>query len=279
MKSVHRHGLVSLAAALCAVGSAALAQPIPAKGATEWIPVASGKLKVRTFTSPAAGQHPILIVVLHGDAPFARPSYQYEFAERAAGSGDVVAAAILRPGYADPSGDASSGDRGLTTGDNYTRDRIDMIVAAVRQLQARHHARATVLVGHSGGAAIVADILGLYPDLARRALLASCPCDLPAWRAYMKSVHPTPLWDEPVESLSPVDFATRVPRRDEIVLMVGGEDATAPPRFTQAYADALRKGGVRAEVDILPGRDHEVLLDPAVVQRLQRMIGSMTAGD
>lgn len=49
--------------------------------------------------------------------------------------GDVVAAAIVRPGYADPTGDTSSGQRGLTTGDNYTIDRIEAVVTAIHLLQ------------------------------------------------------------------------------------------------------------------------------------------------
>jgi predicted esterase len=257
-------GLVGLATAACAAE--------PAAGVVEWIDTASGKLKTETFVSPQASGRPVLVVVLHGDAPFAKPSYQYLFARRAAASGDVVAAAILRPGYTDPTGDKSSGERGLTTGDNYTPDRIEMIVGAIRDLQHRHHARAVILVGHSGGAAISADILGLYPNLAQAALLVSCPCDLPAWRAHMKAVQHAGIWDRPVRSLSPVDLAARVAPGTRIRMIVGSADDVAPPPLTKAYATALARRGVEAQVSELAGKDHEIFLEPGVQEQLAALV-------
>jgi pimeloyl-ACP methyl ester carboxylesterase len=270
-----------LLAALCAV---AVAAPAPADpdapgpaGVTEWTTTPAGRLKAQVFVSPEAGDHPILIVVLHGDAPFSKPSYQYAFARRAARAGDVVAAAILRPGYSDPSGDASSGERGLTTGDNYTRDRIDMIAGAIGELQRRRHARAVVLAGHSGGAAISADLLAVHPELARAALLVSCPCDVATWRAHMKSVQKVAIWDRPVSSLSPQDLASEVPKDDHVRMMVGAADAVAPPGLTRAYAAALSGRGVDVAVVELPGKEHEIFLEPAVQDELRVLVAVVAA--
>jgi predicted esterase len=217
----------------------------------------------------------VLIVVLHGDAPFNKPDYQYAFAERAASHGDFIAAAILRPGYSDPSGDTSDGIRGQTSGDNYTADRIAMIVAAIHDLQSEYNPRATVLVGHSGGAAIAADILGLQPKLAAAALLLSCPCDVGAWRKHMKEVQLAPVWDQPVESLSPLDLAAQVPTSTRIRMMVGSDDHVAPPKFTQVYADRLAARGVDVQVTQLPGKNHEILLEPDVETALERLVASI----
>ncbi|MBC5820408.1 MAG: alpha/beta fold hydrolase [Candidatus Eremiobacteraeota bacterium] len=243
-----------------------------AGGSTEWLTVQSGRLKAQVYASPQARTRPVLVIVLHGDAPFNKPDYQYRFAQRAAASGNVLAAAILRPGYTDPSGDTSSGVRGLTTGDNYTSARIAMIATAIRELAQQYHARATVLVGHSGGAAIAADILALRPRLAGRALLVSCPCDVPQWRSYMKTAYPTPLWDKPVRSLSPLALASRVPAKDRVVMMVGTKDRVAPATFTQAYARALLRRGVDVNVVQLPGKGHEILLEPAVLSELEALL-------
>jgi pimeloyl-ACP methyl ester carboxylesterase len=258
--------LIVLAASACSVK--------PVGGHTEWLTTPSGRLKAQTFISPKAGDHPVLVVVLHGDAPFNRPGYQYDFAREAAGTGDVAVAAILRPGYTDPSGDRSSGERGLTTGDNYTRDRIDMIAAAIGELRQRHNARAVILVGHSGGAAISADLLALHPHLAQAALLVSCPCDLPAWRAHMKATQRAAIWDRPVSSLSPIALAAQVPRGDRVRMIVGSIDNVAPPGLTEAYAAALRS--VDVEVTELPGKGHEIFLEPAVQDQLAELV-KMTA--
>jgi hypothetical protein len=73
-----------------------------------------------------------LIVVLHGDAPFHNPGYQYAFAsmlEKAAPG--VVIDALLRPGYSDPYGLKSDGDRGFATGENYTAEVISDIAKSI----------------------------------------------------------------------------------------------------------------------------------------------------
>ena len=91
----------------------------PSKAAAGGQPVAEvswvatpQRLKVEAFRSAAADAHPTLIVILHGDSPFAPPTYQYRFAQRVAANTDnVIAAAILRPGYSDGA-DRSEGKRG-----------------------------------------------------------------------------------------------------------------------------------------------------------------------
>lgn len=265
-------GMVLLAATTSAgVG----ADPTDVQGKTEWLQTDAGRLKARVFLRASVSTAPMLIVVLHGDAPFNKPDYQYAFAERAASHGDLIAAAILRPGYSDPSGDTSDGIRGQTSGDNYTADRIAMIVAAIHDLQSEYNPRATVLVGHSGGAAIAADILGLQPKLAVAALLLSCPCDVGAWRKHMKEVQLAPVWDQPVESLSPLDLAAQVPTSTRIRMMVGTDDHVTPPKFTQVYADRLAARGVDVRVTHLPGKDHEILLEPDVETALERLVASI----
>ena len=71
--------------------------------------------------------HPAtLLVVLHGDAPTEKPGYQYAFSEDlAAHIPNSRVVALLRPGYEDPQGNRSPGERGLTTGDNYTLNRLE----------------------------------------------------------------------------------------------------------------------------------------------------------
>jgi len=131
------------------------------------------------------------------------------------------------------------------------------------------------LVGHSGGAAIAADLIARDPGLAKGAPLVSCPCDVPAFREHMRALAPTPLWDAPVRSVSPLDVVDNIDRATRIRMAVDEKDNIATPDFTQRHAAALKKHGIAAEVNVLPGRDHEILLDSAVMQALSKLIVSL----
>src|ERR1700761_2915445 len=90
----------------------AIAQPasaLPAwrrDGQVIWTKTPDGRIKARAYTSDYLTVRPVLVVWLHGDlGPGSEP---YEVAQHlAAMSDNVVAAAILRPGYADAEGDLS----------------------------------------------------------------------------------------------------------------------------------------------------------------------------
>jgi pimeloyl-ACP methyl ester carboxylesterase len=242
-------------------------------GRTEWIGDTGQRVKAELFPSSDAGTAPVLVIVLHGDAPAAKPTYQYDFAAKAAMQlHGIIAAALLRPGYTDGEGDTSDGKRGDATGDNYTPEVLDRLDATVRKLKVDLHSSAVVLVGHSGGAALSADLIARDPGLANATLLLSCPCDVPAWRQHMKTLYPSPLWDQPVPSVSPMDVVDKISQKMRIWMMVGDKDNVAPPDFTQRYAAALKKNGIDADVTVLPGRDHEILLDDAVIPELSKVI-------
>ncbi|MDE3170536.1 MAG: prolyl oligopeptidase family serine peptidase [Acidobacteriota bacterium] len=187
----------------------------------------------------------------------------------------IIAAALVRPGYTDLAGDTSDGVKGGGFGDNYTPEVLNQMDAAVRQLKRQLHPSAVVLVGHSGGAAISADLIARDNGLAKAALLLSCPCDVPVWRKHMNTLHPNPLWDKPVTSISPVDAVSEISSQTKIWLIVGDKDDTAPPDFTERYAAALRKRGIKPRVTILPGEGHIILYDSAVIQQLSALVAQL----
>lgn len=99
--------------------STVAAQDTTKTGGTMWV-TTTQRIKSKLYENARLSQHPILVVVVHGDSPDGPPTYQYRFAERAAAAiSDAVVAAVLRPGYGDGE-DSSDGLRGFTTGDNYT---------------------------------------------------------------------------------------------------------------------------------------------------------------
>jgi pimeloyl-ACP methyl ester carboxylesterase len=242
-------------------------------GETLWIDVANGRLKAESYATRNRSEHPILVVVLHGDLFNPTPSYQYAFAQAltdgfdapalpdavrkrfgdAPPIDDVAAVGILRPGYTDNAGDRSDGERGDARGDNFTPAVVDAIAAAVESLERKFSARAVALVGHSGGATIAANVLGRHPDVADGALLVACGCG-------------------PTRSLQPMDLAPGV-RRDVIVRMVvGADDETTPPQQSRDYASALQQRGIDASVVVAPGLGHNIMFQPIVFGVLEQLL-------
>jgi predicted esterase len=227
----------------------------------------------QVFESKNVSAHPHLVIVLHGDAPFVMPTYQYEFARKAAAAlNDAVVVGLLRPGYKDGRGGASEGERGLIPGDNYTSDRIASIATAARKLIQSYHARDLTLVGHSGGAIISADLVALYPHLAKQVLLVSCPCNVPAFRRNMLKLQRGPLWLLPVASVSPIENVARIPNDTRVRMVTGNLDPVAPSLLTSEFAGALKQKGGDVKVIVLSGLSHEILLEPEVLEELGRLL-------
>jgi pimeloyl-ACP methyl ester carboxylesterase len=241
--------------------------------------VAGGRLKTRVYTGASLSKSPVLVVVLHGDLPEPPPSYQYEFAKVVASgtakTADVIAAGVLRPGYRDPAGDRSSGDMGRAIADNYTPEVVDAVASAARELSNAYQADTIVLVGHSGGAAVAADLLGRHPGLARGAVLVGCGCDPTAWRNKRRIETGNPMFDGPTRSLQPLDLASGVPPGTVVRLVIGQIDEVVPPAHSHAYAAALRARGINVSVDVIPGVGHNILFEPRVLEALSDVLSTV----
>ena len=246
------------------------------EGEVLWLEANGLRLKTKIYRSPKLSNHPLLIVVLHGDLLGVRgvpPStYHYVFAERAAKKmDDAVVAAVLRPGYRDATGERSQGEQGMTTGDNYTPEVVDDIAQVIDELKAKFQPARTLLAGHSGGAAITGDVLGRWPHKVDAAFLVSCPCDLVAWRQHMLRMQNNPIWSAPVKSLSPIELVDRIPDSVRVALLVGSKDPVTPPALSEAYAERLRRHHVDVSLQVLPGLEHDILLEPGTLEALKQL--------
>jgi pimeloyl-ACP methyl ester carboxylesterase len=242
-------------------------------GETVWISTPSGRLKTHVYKSAHLGPGPVLILAVHGDIPNPPPDYQYAFAQMTADAADnVVAAGVLRPGYKDTQGDRSDGDMGFGVGDNYTPQAVDELNTAVLQLKRRYHAKAVILVGHSGGGAIAADLLGRHPKTADGAVLVSCGCDPKGFMKRWRAENPDAPKNIPYRSLSPLDFAANVSPNARITLVVGSQDEVAGLPRTRAYANALAKHGVKAKLVIVPDAGHNILISRPVFRELGELV-------
>jgi pimeloyl-ACP methyl ester carboxylesterase len=240
----------------------------------DWVAGGDQCLHIKTFRSPELSDQPRLIVAIHGD--FDHADEQYLWAQKVADENqNVVVVGLLRPGYTDPEGRQSSGTRGMTTGDNYTPEAIDAIADAIGRLARMHNATQILIAGHSGGAAITADIMGRHPGLAAAAVVVSCPCDVARWREHMRNARAgvgALFWRLPVRSLSPHELATTVEPKAAIAIIVGERDDVAPPALSQDYRDRLRSRGVRVDYTELAGREHDIFLDGAVRAEVTRLL-------
>ncbi len=247
--------------------------PIDTAGTARWVTVGEQRIKTRVHASRDVGEGSTLVLALHGDR--GGPA-TYVFSRRAAAAIDnVVVAAVVRPGYTDEVGDRSDGERGLRVGDNYTAEVVDVIAEVISDLKASFGASRVVVVGHSGGAAITAALLGRHPAASDGALLVACPCDVAAWRRHMHSVRGRDVWLGPVDAVSPITVAEYVSRSVRVRMIVGSDDQTTPEELTVEYAEALQARTVDVAVTIAPGLGHDILLEPIVLAELQQLIASL----
>lgn len=238
-----------------------------------WVKGGCCHLQTRIFHRDDISTTPVLVVVLHGDAPFHKPDYQYAFATKVAKDNrDVVAAAILRPGYTDPDGNKSEGERGESTGDNWNAKNTDAIADAIVRLKQSWNARKIVVAGHSGGAAIAANILGRHPERIDAALLVSCPCDTHQWRRHMLDRTGDSGFRGKIDTLSPVEHVEKLSDHANVIMVAGVLDPVSPLSLSKRYRDRAVGLGKKVKLVELEGKEHEIFLDPAVLAELRKLL-------
>lgn len=207
----------------------------------------------------------VMLVWLHGDVStsFGPARYHFANAEKAAevfSAAKTLSVALVRPGYPDGSGNTSTVSPSHTgRTDHYTRENVTEVGMAIERLRARFKPRTVIAIGHSGGAATTALILGLKPGLIDGAVLVSCPCDLATWRGARSDRKPWPRSEDPIKWAAEVAPTTRV------IALSGDRDENTTPELSRTYVDALKARNVNAVFTVLPGETHNGAFNAAEV--------------
>ncbi len=203
-------------------------------------------LAYEAFGAAPGGSRPVLAVFVHGDVSAGGPAdYMYSYARQfASGRKNVVAVALLRPGYYDRTGHRSDGsDNGRR--DTFHSGNNSAVAGAIRELRQRYNARSVVALGHSGGAGTIGVVAGNNPGLINGLVLVSCPCDVPAWNASRGR--------RPGAAQSPVDYVSGIPGGTPIVAVTGQADDNTHPALATDYVAKAQARGLPAKAQIVGG--------------------------
>jgi pimeloyl-ACP methyl ester carboxylesterase len=216
--------------------------PSPCPDRDGWVAAPSSSACVRVGLNVPAGAVSTLYAYVHADL---NPVGLDHAVTRALRAVDPFAATVvmLRPGYADFRGGQTTPVTHPRPGDAYRREDALALGEALGVLRTRLGAQRVVVIGHSGGAALTANIAALFPGLVDHAVVVSCPCNLPAWRAHQAQVWASRAWLAPYRSLSPHLVADAIPKTTTVSVVVGGRDTNTPPWLHEEFADLVRSMG------------------------------------
>jgi pimeloyl-ACP methyl ester carboxylesterase len=259
---------LALLAALGLVGPAPFAATCSAEDFDTRVSGQSQCLVMRRF---GAVEPESLIVWLHGDVGSGGPAnYHFAAAEQAAtalsGSG-VLSVALVRPGYPDGNGNAST-VAFLHSGrsDHYTAENLTEVGVAIERLRTKFRPKKVIVIGHSGGAATTGVLLGLKPGLIDGAVLVACPCDIAAWRAGRRE------WPR---SESPMRWVDKVSPAARVIALTGGRDDNTLPALAQAYVQTLAARNVAAQFRLLPDDSHNsAFRSEAVLEAVRELVAA-----
>lgn len=218
----------------------------------------------------------VLVVMIHGDRNGTleqRHIDAWRRVGRTLQAKDREVVLLIRPGYLTPAGDSSGWAN--PRDDDYTAENIARVAGALAALRQRRAPQRLVLVGHSGGAATAALMLGRHPGIADAALLLGCPCDVPPWRTHRNMQRGT--GNQPWHnSLNPLAFVTGIPLATPIIAATGAQDDNTLPRFAMRWVEQATARGIDAAYEDVPSHDHgSILRWDGIAQRLQTLIAKL----
>ena len=216
-----------------------------------WVKGKDECLRIITLKDEQSPSPETLLIYLHGDSPRGGPTDYLKYRARRIKNKNAIHVILLRPGYYDEEEFASTGTshRKARIGTSYNAHNVQEIAKAIEQLKAHHKTKQAFIIGHSGGAAIAALIMGKHPKVADGAILAACPWNLPRWGEMVGK-------KTGKGALSPHDYIEKVDQDARILALTGSEDDNTFPVLAKEYVEELKKRNINASFSIVEGKDH-----------------------
>ncbi|OEJ68689.1 hypothetical protein BEN30_05605 [Magnetovibrio blakemorei] len=195
-----------------------------------------------------AGNSDYLVLYLHGDNIYKRPAdrdFNKLMAKNSVGLNQAHKIAIARPGHNLTNGLASTGDS-CTKTICVLQKNVDSIAIAINRLIQHYKPKHTTVIARSGGAGIIATILGKHPDVEiNSALLLAGPYNQNQW---LDTTYPDNKrqWLDPVYGVnnrSADEFIAGIRNDVAIYLVTGRNDTNVKTIVAQTYYDKLIKKG------------------------------------
>ena len=214
-------------------------------------------LAIDIYTSPARTINPTLITFVHGDSLNNKGQNYINIFLRAypdAHEEDFIFIAITRPGYSNGR-ETSTGQHYFYEGDAYRAHTVMAVSEAILKLKEHYNAGRLVVMGHSGGANILANGLGyneaFKPDTA---ILLSGAYNLEKWAKHRD--HQRFGWYQGW-GLSPHEHIESISEDVEIIALTGENDENALPEFARDYVEQLSSAGKNATFTEIRNAGHD----------------------
>ena len=217
-----------------------------------------------------------LIVFIHGDKLDSKNIYFEKFASKFISKNSIVVS-ITRPGWTNIKNHKSGGKKNISNGDNYVpKQDVDPIYRVIKKLKKKYKTKDTIVIGHSGGAAITGILFGRFKKLIDSAILISCPCIVPAWRknyfnAVLKNSREK-ICIPKFKSHSPHEYIKKINPKLNIYIFVGTQDKNTLPIFSIKYHELLIKNQKKSELFLMDGGHMNILDNLELENSIKKII-------
>jgi len=218
-----------------------------------------------------------LVFFIHGDQIDPKITYFDNFISNFS-SDEALLISITRPGWINNKNHKSEGKKNVSNGDNYIpKEDVDPIYRVIKKIKRKFNIEEVVLIGHSGGAAIIGILYGRFHNLVNEAVLISCPCIVPMWRKnfFQKLYTKTnkKICIPKFKSKSPHEYAKQIDPKIKINIFVGESDQNTEPFYSLEYYSILKKYQKNSIVKIFSGDHVSVLKNSELIQSIAKIIG------